>query len=137
MTHVRYKVIAFAVALAAVTYLDRACVGTLAPNIMHDLGLTKDQMSWVYSAFALAYALFEIPTAWWADRRGTRNVLTRIVLWWSSFTMLTATAFNFVSLIVTRFLFGMGEAGAWPSVARTFSRWAGLAGEIAVALRGA
>ncbi len=123
MTHVRYKVIAFAVALAAVTYLDRACVGTLAPNIMHDLGLNKDQMSWVYSAFALAYALFEIPTAWWADRRGTRNVLTRIVLWWSSFTMLTAAAFNFVSLIVTRFLFGMGEAGAWPSVARTFSRW--------------
>ncbi|MCX6899201.1 MAG: MFS transporter [Verrucomicrobia bacterium] len=122
-THVRYKVIAFAVALAAVTYLDRACIGTLAPDIMRDLGLSKDQMSWVYSAFALAYALFEIPTAWWADRRGTRNVLTRIVLWWSSFTMLTAAAFNFVSLIVTRFLFGIGEAGAWPSVARTFSRW--------------
>jgi len=122
-THVRYKVIAFAVALASVTYLDRACIGTLAPDIMRDLGLSKDQMSWVYSAFALAYALFEIPTAWWADRRGTRNVLTRIVLWWSSFTMLTAAAFNFVSLIVTRFLFGIGEAGAWPSVARTFSRW--------------
>ncbi|MFZ2640028.1 MAG: MFS transporter [Verrucomicrobiia bacterium] len=122
-THVRYKVIALAVALAAVTYLDRACVGTLAPDIMRDLKLSKDQMSWVYSAFALAYALFEIPTAWWADRRGTRNVLTRIVLWWSSFTMLTAAAFNFVSLIVTRFLFGIGEAGAWPSVARTFSRW--------------
>jgi MFS family permease len=122
-THVRYKVIALAVALAAVTYLDRACIGTLAPDIMRDLGLSKDQMSWVYSAFALAYALFEIPTAWWADRRGTRNVLTRIVLWWSGFTMLTAAAFNFVSLIVTRFLFGIGEAGAWPSVARTFSRW--------------
>ena len=123
MSHVRYKVVALAVALAAVTYLDRACIGTLAPNIMKDLGLNKDQMSWVYSAFALAYALFEIPTAWWADRRGTRNVLTRIVLWWSSFTMLTAAAFNFVSLLATRFLFGIGEAGAWPSVARTFSRW--------------
>ena len=122
-THVRYKVVGFAVALAAVTYLDRACIGTLAPDIMRDLGLSKDQMSWVYSAFALAHALFEIPTAWWADRRGTRNVLTRIVLWWSSFTMLTAAACNFASLIVTRFLFGIGEAGAWPSVARTFSRW--------------
>jgi MFS family permease len=112
-----------AVLLAMVTYLDRACIGTLAPDIMRDLHLTKDQMSWVYSAFALAYAAFEIPTAWWADRRGTRLVLTRIVLWWSGFTMLTAAAWSFASLVVTRFLFGAGEAGAWPSVARTFSRW--------------
>ncbi|MCL5282798.1 MAG: MFS transporter [Planctomycetes bacterium] len=91
--------------------------------MMGDLGLTKDQMSIVYSAFALAYAAFEIPTAWWADRRGTRHVLTRIVLWWSAFTMFTAAAWNFTALLVTRFLFGAGEAGAWPSVARTFSRW--------------
>ncbi len=122
-TRIRYGVVAMAVLLAMVTYLDRACIGTLAPAIMGDLSLTKDQMSMIYSAFALAYAAFEIPTAWWADRRGTRLVLTRIVLWWSGFTMLTAAAWSFTSLLVTRFLFGMGEAGAWPSVARTFSRW--------------
>jgi len=56
---------------------------------MRDLSLSKDQMSYVYSAFALAYAAFEIPTAWWADRTGTRRVLTRIVVWWSAFTALT------------------------------------------------
>lgn len=122
-THGRYKVVGFALLLAMVTYLDRACIATLAPDIMHDLSLSKDQMSWVYSSFALAYAAFEIPTAWWADRFGTRRVLTRIVLWWSGFTLLTATAWNFTSLVVTRFLFGAGEAGAWPGVARTFSRW--------------
>lgn len=122
-THIRYIVVLMAVLLAMVTYLDRACIATLAPNIMRDLDLSKDQMSWIYSAFALAYALFEIPTAWWADRRGTRHVLTRIVVWWSAFTMATAAAFNFTSMLVTRFLFGIGEAGAWPSVARTFSRW--------------
>jgi MFS family permease len=112
-----------AVLLAMVTYLDRACIATLAPNIMDDLHLSKDQMGWVFSAFALAYAAFEIPTAWWADRAGTRTVLTRIVVWWSSFTIATAGAWNYVSLLVTRFLFGAGEAGAWPSAARTFSRW--------------
>jgi MFS family permease len=104
-----------AVLLAMVTYLDRACIATLGPNIIGDLHLTKEQMSWVYSVFALAYAAFEIPTAWWADRRGTRHVLTRIVLWWSAFTMLTAATWNYVVLVVTRFLFGAGEAGAWPS----------------------
>ena len=122
-THVRYKVVSLAVLLAMVTYLDRACIATLAPNIMKDLQLSKEQMSLIYSAFALAYACFEIPTAWWADRRGTRHVMTRIVVWWSAFTMATAAAFSFTSMLVTRFLFGIGEAGAWPSVARTFSRW--------------
>lgn len=122
-THVRYRVVGMAVLLAMVTYMDRACIATLAPDMMNDLGLSKDQMSLVYSAFALAYAFFEIPTAWWADRLGTRRILTRIVLWWSSFTIATAGAFNHVSLLVVRFLFGAGEAGAWPSAARTFARW--------------
>ena len=119
----RYGVVGLMISLAMVTYLDRACVGKLAPDISRDLALSKDQMSWVFSAFALAYALFEVPTAWWADRRGTRGVLTRIVLWWSGLTMLTAAAFNFTSMVAIRFLFGAGEAGAWPCVARTFSKW--------------
>ncbi len=122
-TRVRYRVVGFMLALGAVTYLDRACIATLSPDIRRDLGLSKDQMSWIYSAFAIAYAAFEIPTAWWADRVGTRRVLTRIVLWWSGLTMATAAAWNFGSMVVIRFLFGAGEAGAWPNVARTFSRW--------------
>jgi MFS family permease len=122
-TRVRYKVVAFAAALAGVTYLDRICISVLAPSMMADLGLSKIQMGFVFSAFTLAYGAFEIPTAWWADRIGTRRVLTRIVLWWSAFTMLTAGAFNYASLLAVRFLFGVGEAGAWPCAARTFSRW--------------
>ena len=109
--------------LAMVTYLDRACIGKLAPDISRDLALSKEQMSVVFSSFALAYALFEVPTAWWADRQGTRSVFTRIVLWWSALTMMTSMAFNYVSMVVIRFLFGAGEAGAWPCVARTFSKW--------------
>jgi len=123
MTFVRYRVVAFAVALAMVTYLDRVCISMMAPSIMRDLGIDKMHMSYVFSAFTLAYGIFEIPTAWWADRSGTRTVLTRIVTWWSCFTMGTAAAFNYWSLIAIRFLFGIGEAGAWPCVARTFSRW--------------
>lgn len=112
-----------AVLLAMVTYLDRACIGKMAPDIQADLGLTKDQMGYVFSAFSLSYALFEIPTAWWADRLGTRAVLTRIVCWWSVFTMATGLVRGYGTMLATRFLFGMGEAGAWPCVARTFSRW--------------
>lgn len=120
---VRYRVVAFMVAMAGVTYLDRVAIATLAPQIMRDLNLSKMEMSFVFSAFTLAYALFEVPTAWWGERIGTRKVLTRIVVWWSAFTVATGAAFNYASLLVLRFLFGAGEAGAWPNAARTFSRW--------------
>ena len=80
-------------------------------------------MGYVFTVFQLAYGLFEIPTGRWADRMGTRLVLTRIVIWWSGVTAATAAAINYPVLLAIRFLFGAGEAGAWPCVARTFSRW--------------
>jgi len=120
---IRYRVVAFAVGLAGITYLDRICISTLTPAIMHDLALTKLEMSYVFSVFAVAYAAFEIPSAWWGERVGTRRVLTRIVCWWSAFTIATASVWSYGSLLAVRFLFGAGEAGAWPNAARTFSRW--------------
>jgi MFS family permease len=111
------------VTLAMVTYLDRACIGTMKTSIQAEFGLTEGQFSWVFFSFILAYAIFEIPTARWADQRGAKGVLTRIVGWWSVFTLLTAASWNYVSLLVMRFLFGAGEAGAFPCVARVLSRW--------------
>ena len=119
----RYQVAGFTYLLAMIVYLDRVCLATLAPSIIAEFSLTKVQMGYVFSAFALAYAAFEIPTARFADRLGTRGVLTRIVVWWSAFTMLTGASFNYVSLLVARFLFGAGEAGAWPCAARVFANW--------------
>jgi MFS transporter, ACS family, glucarate transporter len=126
-THARYRVVALMTGLGMITYLDRACIATLAPGIIRDLGLTTIQMSYVFTSFQLAYALFEIPTARWADQQGTRSVLARIVIWWSCLTAATAAAFSYPLLVAIRFLFGMGEAGAWPCVARTFSRWIPIA----------
>jgi MFS family permease len=120
---VRHKVLAFTVALAAVTYLDRVCIAQTATEVMRDLRLSETQMGFVFSAFTVAYALFEIPTGAWGDRIGTRRVLTRIVVWWSGFTIATAAAFSYASLLAIRFLFGAGEAGAFPNVSKTFARW--------------
>ncbi len=119
----RYQVVALATSLAIITHLDRACIATLAPRIMRDLSLTTVQMGYVFTAFQLAYAVFEIPTARWADRTGTRLVLSRIVVWWSCLTAATGAATSYLTLLVIRFFFGVGEAGAWACVARTFSRW--------------
>jgi MFS transporter, ACS family, glucarate transporter len=122
-TRARYVVIAFMVTLAMVTYLDRACIGIMKSSIQAEFQLTEGQFSWVFFSFILAYAMFEIPTARWAERRGTKNVFSRIVAWWSVFTLMTAASWNFASLVVTRFLFGAGEAGAFPCMARVMSRW--------------
>jgi MFS transporter, ACS family, glucarate transporter len=119
----RGRVLTFAFLLAVVTYLDRVCISTAAPSIMKELDLSFFQMSVVFSAFTLAYSLFEVPSGWLGDIRGPRSVLTRIVLWWSAFTILTGAAQGMRSLVTIRFLFGAGEAGAFPNVARTFSNW--------------
>jgi sugar phosphate permease len=122
-TGVRGRVLTFAFLLTVITYLDRVCISAAAPAMMADLGLSPLQMGYVFSAFLLAYSLFEIPSGWLGDVRGPRRVLTRIVLWWSAFTMLTGAVRGFLSLVVVRFLFGAGEAGAFPNIMRAFARW--------------
>lgn len=119
----RHRLLWYAFTLALVTYLDRICISAAAPFMMRDLGLSVLQMSLVFSAFTLAYSLFEVPSGWMGDVYGPRRVLTRIVVWWSAFTMLTAAAWSYRSLVVIRFLFGAGEAGAFPNMSRSFSRW--------------
>ena len=80
-------------------------------------------MGLVFSAFAIAYALFEIPGGWLGDWMGPRSVLMRIVIWWSVFTAATGCIWNFTSLCVTRFLFGAGEAGCFPNLTKAFTTW--------------
>ncbi|MDB5300732.1 MAG: major facilitator superfamily 1 [Phycisphaerales bacterium] len=122
-THVRYAVMGFLCVLSFLTYFDRVCIMRVQENVQHDLSITDRQMGWIFSAFWLAYALFEIPGGWWGDRFGARRTLTRVVLAWSLFTALSGCATGFFSLLAFRFLFGVGEAGAYPNIARVQSRW--------------
>jgi MFS transporter, ACS family, glucarate transporter len=120
---VRHGVVGFAVTLAAITYVDRVCIAQAAPFIQRDLGLTAAEMGMAFSAFALAYALFEIPGGWLGDLIGPRKVLMRIVVAWSVFTAATGYAWNVASLVATRFLFGAGEAGCFPNLTKAFMLW--------------
>jgi MFS transporter, ACS family, glucarate transporter len=119
----RYWVIVFAVTLAIITYIDRVCISQAKSEISTDFNLDTRQMGYVFSAFTLAYALFEIPTGWLGDWKGPRLILTRVVVWWSFFTAATGAAWNFGSLVVIRFLFGAGEAGCFPNLTKVFSTW--------------
>ncbi|MFM7152147.1 MAG: MFS transporter [Gemmataceae bacterium] len=126
-TRARYTLLLLLCALTFVLYLDRICISQAVDSIQEELSLTNTQMSLVLMAFTLAYGLFEVPTGHWGDQVGARSVLTRIAVWWSLFTALTAASFGFWSLLLIRFLFGAGEAGAYPNVARIVARWYPLA----------
>ena len=119
----RYRTLTFLFALSIITFLDRVCMNVVSKYVKADLGLNNEEFGWILGAFSLAYALFEIPTGAMGDTIGPRRVLTRVVLWWSGFTALTGTAFSFLYLLVVRFLFGVGEAGAYPNATIAISRW--------------
>jgi MFS transporter, ACS family, glucarate transporter len=122
-TQTRRVVLVFAVTLAIITYVDRVCISQAAPAMQEELKLTKTQMGYAFSAFGLAYALFEIPGGWLGDRIGPRKVLMRVVSMWSLFTIATGWSWNLVSLVVSRFFFGMGEAGCFPNITKAFANW--------------
>ncbi|HKB40842.1 MAG TPA: MFS transporter [Gemmataceae bacterium] len=135
-TRVRYGVMGYLCALAYILYIDRICIGQAGTVMKAELGLSNLQWGVVGVAFQVAYAVFEPTTGHWGDRYGSRRVLTRIVLWWSAFTALTGCVWNFSAqlvpgivvngfllLLLVRFLFGAGEAGALPNAARVISQW--------------
>ena len=134
-TRVRYSVLAWACSLSMLTYLDRVVISKLQKPMSAELGLEPTDMAWVLAAFFVAYSIFEVPTGWLGDRLGPRRVLFRIVVWWSIFTMLTGLVWrfevevagvvfgSFALLVVVRFLFGVGEAGAYPNSAKLLRNW--------------
>jgi len=105
------------------TYMDRACISSASGAIQRDLNIDDMTMGYIFGIFAIGYALFQIPSGWLADVLGPRKVLACVVSLWSVFTVLTGTAFNAVSLLAIRFLFGVGEAGAFPGATRALYNW--------------
>ncbi|MCE9564815.1 MAG: MFS transporter [Planctomycetes bacterium] len=150
-TRVRYVVLFMLCLLAMITYMDRAANGSAKEAIMKELnekqradiesagGVVKEadlwnaaDFFWVLIAFQLAYAIFEIPSGWLGDTQGPRSTLLRVVLWWSLFVALTGLVglrltptlyLGFVSLLLLQFFFGVGEAGAFPNIAKALYNW--------------
>jgi len=109
--------------LAIITYLDRVCIAVAGPEMQDSLKISPQAWGWVTSAFFFSYAAFEIPTGALGDRMGSRRVLTRIVTWWSAFTSMTGAVSSYPVLLLVRFCFGAGEAGAYPNASIVIGRW--------------
>jgi MFS transporter, ACS family, glucarate transporter len=119
----RYVLIMGTFALSLLLYIDRIAISAAKKGITGDLQLTDTQFGWALSAFALGYALLQTPSGMLADRYGPRRLLTGIVIFWSAFTAFTGMVTSYVSLLICRFLFGAGEAGAFPAISRAVYSW--------------
>ncbi|MBN8731812.1 MAG: MFS transporter [Acidobacteria bacterium] len=119
----RHRVLGFLFFLSVITYIDRVCISVAGKTMQEDLGISPERWGWILGAFAISYAAFEIPSGSMGDRIGPRKVLTRIVVWWSAFTSLTGIVRSFPALLGVRFMFGAGEAGAYPNSSAAISRW--------------
>jgi len=106
-----------------ITYLDRVNISTVAPVISKEFGFDKVTMGVIFSAFVWSYAAFQVPGGWLGDRLGPRRVLAVIVSYWSIMTAFTAAATSALSFTIIRFLFGIGEAGAFPVATRAMQQW--------------
>jgi sugar phosphate permease len=122
-TRARRVVLALIIGAYVITYMDRVNISSAMPVMQRDLGLSIVTVGWIFSSFRWGYALFQIPGGWFGDRIGPRRALTFVVCWWSLFTSFTALAWSAVTIGICRFLFGVGEAGAFPIATRSLSRW--------------
>ncbi|MDN5215197.1 MFS transporter [Fulvivirgaceae bacterium BMA12] len=120
---VRYRMVFGTFVLAMIVLFDRILISVAKDPVANDLGLSDKQMGWALSIFALGYAMFQTPSGYLADKLGARKVLTAVVSIWSIFTALTGAVFNFIGLLIVRFLFGAGEAGAFPGMASAIFNW--------------
>jgi ACS family glucarate transporter-like MFS transporter len=122
----RYGFFAGSFFITLLLYIDRVCISSAKDSISGDLNLTDIEMGWVLSAFALGYALFQVPGGALGDKYGVRKVMTTIMVLWSIFTAFTGAAWNYVSMLFFRFIFGAGEAGAFPNISRAAYSWVPL-----------
>lgn len=119
----RHLVLGLLALVSIITFIDRLAIAVTGPAIQKQLNITPDAWGWVLSAYVIAYAVFEVPSGAMGDRNGYRRELTRITVWWSVFTAITAACRNFWQLAGARFLFGLGAAGAYPNMSGVMYRW--------------
>jgi ACS family glucarate transporter-like MFS transporter len=102
--------------------LDRYIMNYAVLSITEDLNLSASSTGLLLSSFFAGYALMQLPGGWLADRFGARKVLIISVIMWSIFTGLTGAAWSMASMIIIRFLFGIGEGGFQPASSKIISQ---------------
>jgi ACS family glucarate transporter-like MFS transporter len=120
---IRYVLVFCTFLLTVLLYVDRACISAAKKDISSDLGFDMIDFGWIMAIFTLGYALFQAPSGKLADKRGAHSVIAGVVIFWSFLTAVTGFAWSYASMLIIRFLFGAGEAGAFPALSKVVYNW--------------
>ena len=120
---VRHLILAVMCLMYFIAYIDRVNISVAGPLIKQEFGLSPTQLGIVFSAFAYPYAAMQIFGGWCADRFGPRLVLTVLSIVWAVATIMCGFAWGLTSLLMFRFVLGIGEGGAFPTATRAFTFW--------------
>jgi len=120
---IRFVLVFSTFLLTVLLYVDRACISAAKGDISADLGFSMTEFGWIMAIFTLGYALFQTPAGKLADSKGARGVIAGIVGIWSFLTAITGLAWSYTSMLIIRFLFGAGEAGAFPALSKVVYNW--------------
>lgn len=122
-TRFRWGILGLFSLLYLISYIDRGITSIVAPEIMAEFGLTRTDMGLILAAFTWAYAAGQVPVGWLGDRFGPKVVLSVIVLAISAAVSMTGAAIGFLTLLASRLVLGLGEAGAFPVASRGMQMW--------------
>ena len=120
---IRFVLVFSTFLLTILLYVDKACISAAKKHISTCLGFSMTDFGWIMAVFTLGYALFQAPSGKLADKKGARGVIAGIVTIWSILTAITGFAWSYTSMLIIRFLFGAGEAGAFPALSKVVYNW--------------
>ncbi|AVD89945.1 MFS transporter [Pseudomonas sp. SWI44] len=127
--HRRYEVIALLFIMMLVNQGDRATLSVAGASVSQELGLSHGEMGWLFSAFAWAYMLLQLPGGLAIDRFGSIKVLGVAIIAWSVLTAAIGSvavmpvAVAFFAVFALRFLVGVAEAPCFPANSKIVSMW--------------
>lgn len=127
-TNIRFRLVGMLFVISAIAFLDRTNISVAGVQMRQEYAIDRIQLGWIFSAFLIGYAAFQVPAGWLAARWGPRRLLTIALLWWGVFSIATAWVppqgrHAILMLILVRFALGIGEAAVYPSGNQFVSRW--------------
>jgi len=123
MSRVRYRVGTMNFLAALINYGDRVAISVTAPFILAEFHFSAAVWGVVLSAFFWTYSPAALLGGFMVDRIGVRRAYTVCMVVWSLTIPLTASAWNAVSFIVARLLFGFGEGPQVPISTTLTANW--------------
>lgn len=126
-TTARYQALGWLTLAAAIGYLGRNALGVAESGIREELDLTRQQSGWLLGSFFWTYALFQVPSGWFAQRRGTRLALSLFASVWSFGLLLMGLAPVAALLVAAQMFMGVAQAGLFPAACNSVSHWIPLA----------